>query len=199
MELLQALRTETRPQHERLEQRLYPRAMAAGTITRQQYAELLGALVWVHRRFEQAVEHYAELAAVWPAEARRATAIERDLQAFGQDCPVEPPEVAQWYERNCAELHPSAAWAGVGYVLEGSRMGGRFLEKSLARALGVGPGQGVGLDYHRDGLDDPSGRWKRVLAAIESLDRSSEHRGTIVSAAAGTFDLMAALHGPEAP
>lgn len=80
-------------------------------------------------------------------------------------------------------------------------MGSRVLVGPLARGLGVPPGAGVGLDYHRDGLADPGGRWGRVRAALAALDEGGAARAHLVAGAVATFELMFALHaGPvEAP
>ena len=197
MDLIAQLRAETRPAHDRIEQLPAARAMASGAITRAAYAAVLDQLYWVHSAFETEVRRCPEIAAVWPAEAVRAGAAGRDLAALGAAPNRLPPEVAGWQ----AELSAggAAALAGAGYVLEGSRFGGRVLVGPLARALGIPDGDGAGLDFHREGLADPGGRWTRVRAALSALDRTPADRATLVAAAVATFDLMSQLMAGSGP
>ncbi|MGL6096467.1 MAG: biliverdin-producing heme oxygenase [Fimbriiglobus sp.] len=194
MELTDELRAATRAAHTGLEELPVARAMAGGTVDRTTYAALLARLYWVHAGFEAAVAGTPDLAAVWPPEAVRAAAVARDLAALGADPVPEPADVAAWAARVGGLGRPAAAWAGVGYVLEGSRLGGRVLVGSVARGLNLPAGPGVGLDYHREGLDDAGGRWGRVRAALAAADRTPEDRAALVAAAVATFDVMARVH-----
>jgi heme oxygenase len=158
----------------------------------------LERLYWVHTTFESEVARCPELAAVWPAEATRAPAIIRDLAVWGAAFPpVVPDAVSDWHRKMLLRGAPSV-WAGVGYVLEGSRMGSRMLAAPLSRALGVPPGPGVGLDYHREGLAEPLARWQRVRTAIEMLDGYGANRKHIVFGAVSTFELMLIVHAEPA-
>lgn len=196
MELFEQLRAETRPAHDAIEQLPAARAMIDGTIARDDYTDLLARLYWVHEVFEDEVCRHPELAAVWPGEATRAAAIAHDLKALGaQQRPTPPETIVAWADRirRRAETNP-AVWGGVGYVLEGSRMGSRLLLAPLSLALGVAIEAGTGLDYHREGCDDPGGRWRRVRTAITTLDRTSADREALVSGAVATFEMMTAIH-----
>jgi heme oxygenase len=194
MELIDELRAATRAAHTGLEQLPAAKAMAGGTVDRPTYVALLGRLYWVHAAFEAAIERTPDLAAVWPPEAVRAMAVARDLSVLGADPVPEPTVVTEWVKQVSDLGRPAAAWAGVGYVLEGSRLGGRVLVGPVAQALNLPAGAGVGLDYHREGLDDPGGRWTRVRAALAAADRTPEDRAALVAAAVATFDLMARVH-----
>ena len=200
MDLLSDLRAATRDAHDRIERLPSAQAMAGGRIGRDEYVAVLGRLYWAHATFEAAVTRSPDLAAAWPAEAVRAAAAARDLRALGSaptDCP--PEAVLAWADGLDGAGRP-AAWAGAGYVLEGSRLGGRVLAGPLAAALDVPPGPGRGLDYHREGLDDPGGRWARVRAALVAVDATPADRDALVAGAVATFALMAALHAvPAAP
>jgi heme oxygenase len=197
MDLFDELRTGTRAAHDAIERHPAAVAMFRGTVDRAEYAAVLGRAYWVHAVFES--EHGAceELARCWPAEAVRADAAARDLAALGGCVAADPPlEVGIWADRlrHRAETDP-AVWAGVGYVLEGARMGSRVLVGPVARALRVPVAPGVGVDYHLDGLSDPGGRWKRVRDAIAAADRTPADRAAILRGAVDTFAVMAAVHG----
>ncbi len=196
MDLFEQLRAETRPAHDAIERLPAARAMIDGTIAREDYTELLARLYWVHEVFEDEVCRHPELASVWPVEATRAAAIANDLKALGaQQRPTPPDAIVAWADRirTWAETNP-AVWGGVGYVLEGSRMGSRMLVAPLSLALRVAVEAGTGLDYHREGCDDPGGRWRRVRTAIATLDRTAADRDALVYGAVATFEMMTAVH-----
>jgi heme oxygenase len=193
MEILTELRAATGPIHQRIEELPASKAMLAGEIDRAAYAQLLVNLYHLHAAFE--VEHAAtpEVAAVWPQTPSRAAALARDLQAFDVDPGEAPMWVADWIAEMHSCAHP-AAWAGAGYVFEGSRMGSRILARSLSRGLGLEMRLGVGLDYHLDAGEDPMGNWKRVMAALAALDRDPAARTAMLTAAVRTFEMLYTLH-----
>jgi heme oxygenase len=199
VELIEELRAATRPIHARIEQLPTAMELAQGRISLSDYLQLLERLYWVHASFEFVAMEHPEFAEVWPREATRATAVARDLAALGGEFPCSPPELVSRWQQDLRRQGNAAVWAGVGYVLEGSRMGSRMLAGPLARAFGVPPGAGVGLDYHRDGLNDPVGRWERVRAALTVLDRGGTNRSHVVFGAAATFELMVAIHSDPVP
>ncbi len=193
MEILTELRAATGPIHKRIEELPASRAMLAGEVDRDQYAQLLANLYHLHAAFEDSLANCPDVIAVWPRTQSRAAALARDLQAFGVESGSAPDWVADWIEDIRACGHP-AAWAGAGYVFEGSRMGSRILARTLSRGLGLDMKLGVGLDYHLDAGDDPNGTWKRVMFALAALDRDAEARAAILAAAVQTFEVLYAIH-----
>jgi heme oxygenase len=189
VEILNILRSATGAVHARIEELPVCRAMLVGEVDREQYTDLLGQLYHLHEQYE------TEMAAsglAWPNTPSRAAAIARDLKAFDAEIGDVPDTVNEWIDAIGALGHP-AAWAGVGYVLEGSRMGSRVLVKSVSKGLGLPMQLGVGLDYHLDAGVDPNGNWRQVMAALVAADEPGS-RETIVNAAVATFDAMYALH-----
>jgi heme oxygenase len=133
------------------------------------------------------------VSALWPQTPSRAAAISRDLAVLGTSpCPT-PGWIGEWLA-GIEALDQPAAWAGVGYVVEGSRLGSRVLVKSLAAGFGVEPALGIGLDYHLDAGDDPTGNWRRVMGALAALDHGPQARDAIVAAAVATFEVLYELH-----
>jgi heme oxygenase len=193
MEILNELRQATGAIHGRIEELPICREMLAGTVDRAAYARLLGDLFHLHRAYETALAACPPVAALWPQTPSRAAALARDLAAFGVAPRPTPGRVVEWQADIEALEHP-AAWAGVGYVVEGSRLGSRVLVRSLATGFGLKPALGVGLDYHLDAGDDPSGNWRRVLGALAALDRDPPSRRAILTAAVATFEALYELH-----
>jgi heme oxygenase (biliverdin-IX-beta and delta-forming) len=192
MEILNQLRAATGAVHTRIEALPVCEQILAGTIDRESYAALLGNLFHLHDRYESAL-NASSIASIWPVTPSRAAAIDRDLPIFNHEPGSLPDIVEEWQSEIEALDHP-AAWAGVGYVLEGSRMGSRVLVRSLAKAFEIEPRLGVGLDYHLDAGSDPNGTWRAVMAALVALDDDGTARDAIIRAAMSTFEAMYALH-----
>ena len=190
MEIVNELRKATGPIHTRIEELPVCKAMLAGEVNAAGYQRLLGSLWCLHSAFEQGV---AALGAHWPGGPSRANAIERDLAQLGGVIPGEAPAcVADWSEEMAAlAVISPTAWAGAGYVFEGSRMGSKVLIGPVSRALGLEIRPGNGLDYHLDGTPDG---FRRVMGALIGLDRSPEDRRAMIEAAVRTFEVIYALH-----
>jgi heme oxygenase len=166
--------------------------MAAGTIPRDDYVALLKVLLTAHRGWEAEVAG-TPAAAVWSADLARAEVIERDLVALGADPePADHPAVDGWL----AELRAGTAeaWLGVVYLFEGSKMGSMALLRPMARALGVPPAPGHGLDYHLDGIADRVPRWQRLKAALNALPLTPGQREAAVAGAVAAFRMLEAVY-----
>jgi heme oxygenase len=190
MEILGILRGATGAIHGRIEELPVCKALLAGDVDADTYAALLGSLLHLHEAYE------AEIAASgvrWPATPSRAAALQRDLSFFGADAGDVPAVIDEWIEA-IHHLEHASAWAGVGYVLEGSRMGSRVLVKSISRGLELEPRLNNGLDYHLDNGSDPNGTWKQVMGALVAADTDAAARTAIVTAAVATFEAIYALH-----
>ena len=159
-----ALREGTRGEHERLD------ALMGGfdLADRESYAAFLAAHAEALAPMEAALDRAA--AAVigdWPAR-RRGAALAADLAALG--VPVPPPD-------GPPDLSDPAAAAGALYVVEGSRLGGRF----LARMVGAG----LPVAYLSD--SQPRGRWPALLAALEDALPDAAARSRAIVAAVAVF------------
>jgi heme oxygenase len=193
MEILNALRRATGPIHQQIEQLPLCKEMLAGTVDRATYVRLLDALYHLHAAFESEFAACPQLMGVWPTTVSRAAALRRDLAVFGVIPTPQPQWVVDWVESIRGLGHP-AAWAGAGYVFEGSRMGSRVLVRTLARGFALDPVPGVGLDYHLDAGDDPNGTWRRVMGALAEVGQGDEARAAMVAAAVQTFQQIYDLH-----
>jgi heme oxygenase len=123
--ILQALRAETRPAHDALEQNPFNQALTAGTITEAATSHFLtkmyGFLVPYEARLRQ-----QNLGPEWEADARqRAHLVLEDLQ--------QPASALAL----CPSMPPLASWPqllGAMYVMEGSTLGGQVIARQLAKA-----------------------------------------------------------------
>lgn len=103
----------------------------------------------------------------------RLRLVERDLAALG-GAPVVATATA-YAPRSLAEA------IGALYVLEGSTLGGRFIERTLARTLGIDPSSGAAY-FHGHG-ETTGAMWKEFKARADAWCGDDESR------------YAAALHG----
>ena len=196
MDLCTQLRTATDSIHAAVEALPLARAMAEGTISRDDYVGLLQHLLAAHRGWESEVGREVACTAVWSSGMCRAGVIEGDLVALGAEpIATDHPAAENWLAavRDRAERQPEA-WLGVIYLFEGSRMGSMALLRPVSRALGVVPAPGQGVDYHLDGIADRVPRWQRLKAALNALPFSVEQQQAAVWGAVETFGMLHELY-----
>lgn len=195
------LRAATSATHARIEALPLSVAMAEGTIGREEYCHLLRLLLTAHEGWEREVARTPACAWAWAPDLARADVIRRDLLALGAEpTPVSHPAINVWLAavRERAEVRPEV-WLGAVYLFEGSRMGSLALARPLARALGVSPAPGCGLDYHLDGAAGRVPRWTRFKAALDAFPLAPEQQRAAAWGAAAMFQMLYALYAAPAP
>lgn len=158
------LRAITRDAHDRVDLRF----SAFDLSTADDYGEFLAAQASAFIPIEEALDRAgaAELLSDWP-ERRRSHALKSDLAALDRELP----------DAACAPDYTdeAAIWGGI-YVLEGSRLGGNVLRKSVA------------ADLPKSFLASPEkGSWPSFVATLERnlYDRVVLHRAGL--SAVNTF------------
>lgn len=112
----------------------------------------------------------AALVEGWPAH-RRASLLASDLEALGEPLPV-PAAVPR--------IDGAPALLGTAYVIEGSRLGGRFLAREV--------GAGMPAEFLR--APEQKAAWPAVLAALDRLDFSPSDLDKAIGAARNCFALF---------
>jgi len=153
--ILDHLRSATRDLHDGLEARLDVFARIADPAQRR---EMIGRFLAFYRPAEAAL---ARLLADEPDLSfdtrRKVPALERDLTALKAAPPADAPLTLP--AGRCEAL-------GFLYVLEGSTLGGRVIDKQL-RARGLSP---EGLSFFRGYGEHTGPRWKAFCAVLERAD-----------------------------
>jgi heme oxygenase (biliverdin-IX-beta and delta-forming) len=182
--ILAKLKERTQPHHERVEAHLG--VMDPG-LTRDAYRVLLARF----RGFHLPVERRLDALAAWEAlglradERRKTPWLEADLRALGMDgeslarlpvCPALPALETVDHALGCL------------YVLEGATLGGAFISRHLARALGVDAESGGAFFASYGELRGPM--WKSFGRALESY---AERRGGEEEILAGACDTFITL------
>lgn len=160
------LRAGTRANHEAVDAAFGRFDLAA----RASYADFLVA----HARALLAAEGVLAMDPTLPAWRPRAPALLRDLAALGRTAPppLAPPAFADRAER-----------LGLLYVVEGSRLGGDLLARTV----------GGGLPAAYLGERHGPGEWRMLLAALdaEAEGREASWLAALLAGAAAGFDLYA--------
>lgn len=152
---LDHLRSTTRDLHDGLEARLDVFARAADPARRR---EMVARFLAFYRPAEAALARLLSHEPDLEFEARRKTpALERDLKTLNTappaDAPIRPPA------GRCEAL-------GFLYVLEGSTLGGRVIDKQL-RLRGL---SSEGLSFFQGYGEATGARWKAFCAVLERAD-----------------------------
>lgn len=164
----EALRDGTRAEHERLD------ALLGGFDLgeRDSYARFLVAHAEALLPIEAALDDSAALVVDdWP-ERKRGAALLADLAGLGQAGPDGAAATAAG-----GGADDVATAAGALYVIEGSRLGGRFLVKQV----------GAGLPAAYLGAEQPRGRWPALLNALDQALPDDAARDRAVTAARAVF------------
>lgn len=190
--LMERLRDETRAHHQRSEQHALERAMLAGTISRDTYVALLGQRFWVHRELEAQLRTAAEEHPAWTpfVEDRlfQEPRLRADLAFFGrvaEEGEPMPGTACLVREIQCVASRP-VHLLGYHYVLEGSKNGGRYIARSIAKAFNLAPGPGLSyLDPHGDAQHEV---WALFKAAMDGLRLREHEAEAVVASARLAFD-----------
>ena len=180
MTLLERLKTETRPAHDRIEKAIDLNRRIA---SRDAYRDLLIRFYGFHRAWENAASPLAP-DRVFFRRRCKADLLVQDLKALGLDA----GEIIQLPQ--CHPLMPlpaPEAVLGSMYVVEGSTLGGAIIAKEVERKLGFG--RETGCAYFRSYGRDTAAMWKsfgRVLQAASSPQTDD----LIVASAQDTFTVM---------
>ncbi|KLK92050.1 hypothetical protein AA309_16640 [Microvirga vignae] len=180
MTLLERLKTETRPAHDRIEKAMDLERRIA---TRDSYTKLLIRFYGFHGAWEEAASAVAPDKAFFESRCKTKL-LTKDLKALGLSC----DEITRLPQCNPLMPLPSpAAVLGSMYVVEGSTLGGAIIAREVERTLGL-DGE-TGCAYFKSYGREIAVMWKRFGARL--LEASSpEADGVIVETAQKTFDVM---------
>ena len=163
-DLLQALRSATRPLHDELDGAAASRKIGEGTLTADDYRRLIAWQYRAHAVAEGGLEDFS-----WPGPyryRRRGPALLAEARALGLPLPLvralQPPQTL-------------ARATGRAYVLEGSSLGGNKILGHLrrnARLAGLSD-----FDFYAFQRDEGLGQWRGFTAFAKTRDWTPEEVG----------------------
>ena len=191
--LADRIRAEMAVIHAQIDRSPMAAALVSGQIDREAYGLLLSAMFDLHCAFEEALTQATNLPAMYrDAGYYRADDIQRDLKQLGiTDIEPAPEAVANMIE-SIREWPTTSPWKLLGalYVFEGSRMGSLVMAKSLARAFGLTPAPGQGLDYHVAGAATRPQTWMAFRQSINALQLCEADQADVLAGAVETMTAM---------
>ena len=180
MTLLERLKVETRPAHDRIEAAM---ELDRRIASRDEYRSLLIRFYGFHSAWERAAGAMAPDRAFFESRCKTKLLI-RDLVALDLD----EDEIIRLPQ--CDPLMPlpsSAAVLGSMYVVEGSTLGGAVIAREVERKLGFDAE--TGCAYFRSYGRDIAVMWRQFGAMLQEAS-SPEADDVIVATAQKTFDVM---------
>lgn len=185
--ILERLRNESAPYHDRVEANPYASAIMAGTIELNDYKYYLEMFYGFIAPLEQrAAESPGLSASAYDLENRRKTPmLEKDLAELGtsreqlQQLPVC---------KELPDLSTPEKILGCFYVIEGSTMGGQMITKKLSRLLPISTD--AGLAYFNAYGEESRTRWGDYRELLTHAGQNEEGRDEVVRSALETFGLL---------
>jgi len=172
--ILQALRLETRPAHDQLEQNTFNQQLTAGTITEAATVHFLAKMHGFLAPYEARLKAQ-NLGPEWEIDTRqRAHLILEDLQQPAAALPT------------CPAMPPLATWPqllGTMYVVEGSTLGGQVIARQLAKA-------DIPLRSYFSGYAERTGPLWKAFCQLLDREATPENQAEIVDSASLTFQKL---------
>ncbi|WP_328983863.1 biliverdin-producing heme oxygenase [Thiorhodovibrio winogradskyi] len=186
---MQALRARTAALHAATEALPLMRDLMAPEVDADIYRAYLGALARPYRLLEPHLHaSCAPLTLERMGVRERLPALERDLEALGDEPMPPPPADAEHLSSLVA--NQAQALGGL-YVLEGATLGGRVISQRLRQNLGA---EADRLPFHFLGTREdrsPAEGWRRFGAALEDEVSTRGHDPEqVLTAAVAVFGLV---------
>ncbi len=185
--ILERLKNESAPHHDRVEANPYAKAIMAGTIDLpgyKQYLQLFYGYIAPLERLAEASDALAESG--YELERRRKTPmLERDLQNLGlsrEQLNTLP------LCKELPDLSTPGKLLGCFYVIEGSTMGGQMITKKLSQSLELTLEEG--LSYFYSYGPDARTRWSEFREQLLEAGQDESRQQEIAESAIETFRLL---------
>ena len=180
--LLARLRSDTRVQHDAVEQTLQ---MMDDDLSLATYRHRIENFYGFYEPVEDQLFAADNPLETWlPMQARRKTALlKADLEALGQQVDRPLPVCVKF-----PQLESAADYFGCLYVLEGASLGGVVISRHVQARLGITAKSG-GKFFHGYG-ERTGAMWQEFRAAITQFSFASDQHDAVVAAARATFETL---------
>jgi len=181
--LMQKLKAATRADHDRMELVSHSEQIAAGTLTRALYFELVLKQHYIHQKLEPLV------AEALPKQWKTALAFEQriKLPLLEKDMAINGlgPQMLQVPDIALPDLPAVAQAAGCLYVMEGATLGGMVIVKKLRQNPHL---EGIPAFHYYSCYGDQTGPfWKNFASTMDAHITDEQEQGQAIAAAQATF------------
>ncbi|GGO01632.1 biliverdin-producing heme oxygenase [Saccharibacillus kuerlensis] len=185
--ILERLRNESAPYHDRVESNPYASAIMDGTISLEAYRRYLELFYGFIMPLERKAEASPALAASrYDLETRRKTPmLEKDLSELGMSS--EEINGLPLCEE-LPDLSSPEKLLGCFYVIEGSTMGGQMITKKLSQTLQMNPESG--LAYFNAYGSDTRTRWSSFRERLMEAGTGEAQQDEMTKSAISTFEML---------
>lgn len=174
--VLEQLRENTHSLHEQTEQLLFAESLRGGSLSANEYVQLLLTHFTYHRALETAIDQHTHFFAPYDPDSRKKTSwLQADLTQLQQTLPTLTPVFANW---STSEL------LGAAYVGEGSMLGGKTVWHYLQQSPAVLPLLENARFYRGYGAETGQ-RWKTFVAFL--TEQPTDQIEAIVKGARNAF------------
>jgi heme oxygenase len=182
--ILVELKTQTRPQHDSVEQNVYGKSLMDGSMSLQQYREFLEKFYGFHVPLEQAMARLSwDSVGINFDERRKVAFLKQDLHSLG----LTDDDINRLPLTN--DLPPIATMedaCGVMYVMEGSTLGGQIQARQVQKMFGLTSENGAA--YFSSYGANVGAMWKACCEAIALVARDDiAQEASIIQSAKETF------------
>lgn len=179
------LKAETRVDHEETEKSVGSDRIMSGTLTRDQYEDILLKQYMIHADLEQKLQRIKDLTEWSELEfelRKKINLLNFDLQLLGVN-PKENHSVT-------FDFSPSNLAQGIGclYVLEGSTLGGAVIKRKLESIPEIADTKA--LQFYGAYGENLGMMWKKFIACLDQLDAQPEIHDEVVESARQTFKVV---------
>lgn len=189
MTILDTIKAETQPWHDKVEELAASDHIMDGSFTHEDYSALISRHYALHNALEPRLADFLSTCPIDGinfAERRKLAYLQQDMQELHSDIQENNfvPQVT---------ITTPAQALGCMYVLEGSSLGGSVIKRQLGKSPHF-----EGVHFHFFGCygEDTGRLWKEFRAAVLNIIDTSEKENEIVQAAITTFSDVARCFTP---
>ena len=183
--ILERLRTETRTNHDRLEEVAASDKLANGALTAAEYIKLLEANYAAHRQLESAVLGFPRMETLLDGR-QKTPLLETDLQQAG----IAPAAVWEQLKTQLPAPQPASRYQALGmqYVMEGATLGGVVILKALQQHPQLQQHQ----PFHYYGCygGDTGRRWSSFKQLLQQEAQGPQAEAEILEGAKEAYQLF---------
>ncbi|MCU0426479.1 MAG: biliverdin-producing heme oxygenase [Candidatus Kapabacteria bacterium] len=182
--ILAELKSQTRPQHDSVEQNRFGKAMMDGTLSQEDYRLFLQKFYGFHVPLEQVLSGFPwDSVGINFDERRKVALLSHDLKALGlSDADIVALPLAE----TLPAMNTLEEAMGVMYVMEGSTLGGQIQSRQVQKMFGFDAENGAA--YFSSYGANVGAMWKACCEAIVKVaDDNLAKEDVIIASAQRTF------------